>query len=89
MLILKASLATTEVSAGAVAKADQKLVTETLGVQLSPEIEAEIFMKLTANKISPQESSGVGVQEKKKLNDRGVGGVKGVGGIFLLHITSI
>ena len=53
MLILKASLATTEVSAGAVAKADQKLVTETLGVQLSPEIEAEIFMKLTANKISP------------------------------------
>ena len=56
---------------------------------MSPEVEEEIFMKLTANKMSPKESSGVGVQENKKLNDRGVGGVKGVRGIFLLHITSI
>ena len=50
---------------------------------MSPEVKEEIFMKLT------ERSPGVGVQEKKKLNDRGVGGVKGVRGIFLLHITSI
>ena len=49
------------------------LVIETFGVQRSPlesELEEEIFINLTGTKFSPWESSGVGVQEEKKLNDR-------------------
>ena len=53
---------------------------------MESEVEEEIFMNLTADKLSPTQSSGVGVQEENKLGQESIG-VGGVGAIFLLHIN--